>query len=131
MNPDARKRFDEQLDRVLAELPDLVHQVLERIPLHVEDYPSHDVLEQCNLEYRDDLCGLHSGIPIDQRSIEDPWRLPDFITIYREGIVSAAANAEGRVRMSNLRKEIRITILHELGHHHGLSEEELEQLGYG
>jgi predicted Zn-dependent protease with MMP-like domain len=112
-------------------MPPLVHDLLQNVPLHVEDYPSDEVLDHFHLEYRDDLCGLHTGIPLTQRSIEIPWRLPDVITIYREGIVAHAADSRGRVRTGRLRKEIRITILHELGHHHGLSEEELQELGYG
>jgi predicted Zn-dependent protease with MMP-like domain len=130
VSPSARQRFDEQLDRVLAEMPPMIHKLLEEVPLHVEDYPSDDVIEHFDLEYRDDLCGLHDGVPLTKRSIEAPWRLPDRITVYREGIVAAAADRHGRVRLSRLRNEIRITILHELGHHHGLTEEELKELGY-
>ena len=57
--------------------------------------------------------------------------LPDVVTVYREGIAAYAADARGHVRDDRLRREIRITILHELGHHHGLSEDNLRQLGYG
>jgi predicted Zn-dependent protease with MMP-like domain len=57
--------------------------------------------------------------------------MPDVVTIYREGILSAAADDNGRIGKSRLREQIRITILHELGHHHGLTEGELRRLGYG
>jgi predicted Zn-dependent protease with MMP-like domain len=57
--------------------------------------------------------------------------LPDVVTIYREGIMSAAADRHGRINTKRLREEIRITILHELGHYHGLTEEQLAELGYG
>jgi predicted Zn-dependent protease with MMP-like domain len=53
------------------------------------------------------------------------------VTIFREGIWSIAADDQGRVAPKQLRHDIRITILHELAHHHGLTEEELEELGYG
>ena len=53
------------------------------------------------------------------------------VTIYRMGILAAARDRHGRVRPRRLRKEIRITILHELAHFHGLTEEQLEELGYG
>jgi predicted Zn-dependent protease with MMP-like domain len=53
------------------------------------------------------------------------------VTVYREGILAMAADVDGRVTAERLREQIRITILHELAHFHGLSEEELEQLGYG
>ncbi len=112
-------------------MPPLVHELIERVPLHVEDYPSADVLEQTGAEYRDDLCGLFTGIPLTDRSVEHSGTLPDVVTIYREGIVAAARDRRGRVRLRRLRREIHTTILHELAHFHGLTEEELEELGYG
>ena len=131
MHPRDRKRFDDQVDKVLAEMPPQIHELLERVPLHVEDYPSEEVMLDRGVEYLDDLCGLYTGIPLTQRSIEHSGTLPDVVTIYREGILTAAADRDGRIRNSRLRKEIRITILHELGHHHGLTEDDLRDLGYG
>jgi predicted Zn-dependent protease with MMP-like domain len=77
-----------------------------------------------------DLCGLYTGIPITERSVEHSGTLPDVVTIYREGILDAARDRYGRVRGERLRREIRITLLHEIGHHHGLDEDELRELGY-
>jgi predicted Zn-dependent protease with MMP-like domain len=116
---------------VLAKMPPLVPQLLEKIPLHVEDYPARDVLREKGCDYRDELCGLFTGIPISQRSVQHSGTLPDVITIYREGIMAAAADDAGRITAERLREQIRITILHELAHYHGLDEEELERLGYG
>jgi predicted Zn-dependent protease with MMP-like domain len=131
MHPRDRERFDKQVDKVLADMPPLVHELLERVPLHVEDHPSEEVMADRDVEYLDDLCGLYTGIPLTRRSIQDSGTLPDVVTIYREGILSAAADRAGRIRNSRLCEEIRITILHELGHHHGLSEDDLRALGYG
>jgi predicted Zn-dependent protease with MMP-like domain len=131
MRPTDRKRFDEQVDKVLAQMPAHVHELLERVPLHVEDHPSEEVMQDRGVEYLDDLCGLYTGIPLTQRSIEHSGTLPDVVTIYREGILTAAADNDGHIRKERLREEIRITILHELGHHHGLSEDDLRELGYG
>lgn len=127
----ARERFDRLLEEVLAEMPPLVHELIERVPLHVEDYPSARVMAQMRVRYRDDLCGLYTGIPITQRSVEHSGHLPDVVTIYREGILAASRDRHGRIRTGRLRRQIWITILHELAHHHGLGEEELRELGYG
>lgn len=108
----------------------MVHQLLDKVPLHVEDYPSPSVMEEKGLQYRDDLCGLFSGIPLGDKSVRHSGVLPDTVTIYREGILSQAADDEGRVTAKRLREEVRITILHELAHFHGLTEEELRELGY-
>ena len=131
MNPRTRRRFDDLLEQVLAELPPLVHELIDRVPLHVEDYPSSDVMARTGARRRDQLCGLFTGIPITNRSIQHSGTLPDVATIYREGILRASRDAYGRVRAERLREQIRITILHELAHYHGLNEDELRQLGYG
>jgi predicted Zn-dependent protease with MMP-like domain len=130
VDPRARRRFDEQMDWVLERIPPLVHELIERVPLHVEDYPSDEVMDQMDIEYLDDLCGLYTGIPIGEKSVSHSGVLPDVVTIYREGILSAAADRRGRISTDRLREEIRKTILHELAHHHGLTEEDLRKLGY-
>lgn len=111
-------------------MPPAVHDLLEKVPLHVEDFPSEDIMDERGVDYLDDLCGLYTGIPLTHRSIEHSGNLPDVVTIYREGILSASADDEGRIRSDRLREQIRITILHELGHHHGLTEDDLRKLGY-
>ena len=131
MNPRLRERFDRVVEEVLAQMPPMVHEVLQRVPLHVEDYPSAELMKQLGLAHHDELCGLHWGIPITKKSFEDPCRLPDTVTLFREGILAQAMDDRGRIRKGRLREEIRITLLHELGHQHGLDEDQLRQLGYG
>jgi predicted Zn-dependent protease with MMP-like domain len=131
LNAHARRRFDEQLELVLEQMPPMIHELIERVPLHVEDYPSEEVMEQTGVEYIDDLCGLYTGIPLGEKSVWHSGTMPDVITIYREGILSASADRQGRISIKRLREQIRITVLHEIGHHHGLSEEDLRKLGYG
>jgi predicted Zn-dependent protease with MMP-like domain len=130
LTPKARERFDRLLEQVLDGLPPSVRSLLDEVPLHVEDYPSPEVMKEMGLEYRDELCGLFSGVALTERSVEQPGRLPDMITIYREGIWAQAADDEGHVIPRNLKEEIRTTILHELAHFHGLNEDELTDLGY-
>lgn len=131
MKPTTRDRFDRELERVLAELPPAIHKLLDEVPLHVEDYPADDVLEEKGIDDPAELCGLFAGRAIQDRSIEDSATLPDVVTIYRLGILEAARDDAGRISSRRLREEIRITILHELGHLHGLDEDELDELGYG
>lgn len=128
-----RERFDELLEQVLAELPESVTRLLDDVPLIVEDYPSEKVLQDMGLSYRDELCGLYTGVPLIERSVEQSGHLTDCVTLYREGIVRVAREEDParRIHKENVRRQIRITILHELGHHHGLDEEELDELGYG
>ena len=131
MNHRTRDRFDRQLEQVLAAMPPLVHDLLEKIPLHVEDYPSPDVMEEKDISDPEELCGLFTGVAITDKSVEHSATLPDVVTIYRLGIMAASRDRWGRITATALREQIRITVLHELAHFHGLDEDELEELGYG
>jgi predicted Zn-dependent protease with MMP-like domain len=131
VNQRTRDRFDRQLEQVLANMPPLVHELMEKIPLHVEDYPSQDVMEDKDISDPEELCGLFTGVAITEKSIEHSGTLPDVVTIYRLGIMAAARDRHGRITAAALREQIRITLLHELAHFHGLDEDELEELGYG
>ena len=115
---------------MLEELPGSVRELLDEVPLMVEDVPSPEVLEEMGIEYPDELCGLYRGTPLTAPDARDETRLPDHILLYRAGILSEAADDDGLVRDGELREQIRITILHEMGHHHGLDEDDLEELGY-
>ena len=130
MDAKLRDLFDQHLEEVLVKLPQSVHDLLTEVPLHVEDYPSQDVLSALGLPEDANLCGVYNGIPLDQRVIDDRPALPDVVTIYREGIIRLAASHTDTLSSEELRRQIRITLLHELGHHHGMSESDLEELGY-
>ena len=130
MHPNDREYFDRHLEEVLEALPQRAKDLLEEVPLYVEDYPSAKVMRQMGIRHRTHLLGLYTGIPLIDRHMEGPPVLSDVVQIYREGILSYSSRHTGRVDETELRDQIRRTILHELGHHHGMSEEDLEELGY-
>jgi len=125
-----RQEFDRHLDQVLAELPALAKSALDEIPLIVEDYPSPAIRKAEGLRFRDELCGYFEGVPKTEASIMDGYAMPNRIYIFREGVFSLAVDEAGMVEVPELLRQIRITILHEVGHYLGLSEEELAELGY-
>ena len=114
----------------MTHMPPRVHELLDEVPLYVEDHPSQRVLREMGVRHRGDLCGLYTGIPLTDRSVHHSGMLSDVVQIYREGIYNISADAQGYVDEDELRRQIRITILHELGHHHGMNEADLEELGY-
>ena len=139
VNKRERQQFDELLERVLADLPQRLHELLEEAPLIVEDRPSPQILEELGIDDEEDLlCGLHSGTPLTERSVSDEADLPTMIHIYREGIVDHVGGWDREQDEDGtwyggeaaLLREIRITVLHEIGHHFGLEEEDLAELGY-
>lgn len=131
MNSEFREIFDQLLEEVLAEVPEPIVDILEDVPLYVEDYPSEGILRQMRTRDRTSLCGLYTGIPLIERTAEAQPILSDAIHLFREGIVAHTIDLVGRLEQQALKRQIRITLLHELGHHHGFSEEELEEMGYG
>jgi len=105
-------------------------ELFDEIPLVVEDRPSPRIIRELHLGRGVTLQGLHSGIPLTERSVMHSGTLPTVITIYREGILHAAGRGR-HISDEALRREIRVTILHELGHHFGMDEDNLREYGYG
>ena len=128
---DLRDRFDALLEEVLSVLPVELKKLLEEVPLVVEDSPTPEDLRHAHVRRPDALCGLYTGIPLTRRSVEHSGTLPDVIRIFRRGILAAAADLQGRVTDRVLRQQIRLTVLHEIGHHFGLDEADLRRYGYG
>ncbi|PQO42517.1 metallopeptidase family protein [Blastopirellula marina] len=131
MDDQTRENFDLHLEQVLAKLPQNIATLLNKVPMIVEDYPSDALVRQLGLRNRRQLCGLYTGIPLTKRSIEGPAVPSDAIQIFREGILGQTHYVAGRVTTEALQEQIRITILHELGHHFGMTEEDLQEIGYG
>ncbi|MEY5061005.1 MAG: hypothetical protein RIS45_926, partial [Planctomycetota bacterium] len=132
-----RERFDTLFEEVLSSLPPGIHKLIEEVPIVLEDRPSRQLLRELGIADDDEiLCGVHTGVPLTDRSVERP-DASDVVQIFREGVVDMAGGWEededdegpfGGVE--RIREEIRITILHELGHHFGLDEDDLDRLGY-
>jgi len=134
-----RDYFDRQVEWVLNRLPPNVLHILKEVPLHVENQPSKRLRRELKIDEPEELCGYFCGVPNGEKSEyfgANVYLSPDLpmltsITIFRRGIVAASRDDWGKVRRCSLRQQIRITILHELAHLHGMDEEEIEEIGYG
>lgn len=123
-----RRRFDALLEDVLERLPPGLAELLEESPLVVDDRPEPGLLAELGMDDEPEaLCGLHSGIPLTDRSVEEPWAM-EVIHLFRIGIMAEAGGEQATEE--DLRREIRVTLLHEIGHHFGLDEDDLAELGY-
>ena len=144
-----RERFDLLLDEVLEALPSNLVSLFDEKPLVVEDRPTPEMLRELGipLSQGDEICGLHSGPMGPQRTFDaggdgDPGSEISVIHIFRAGVVACAggwtpweeAEEDGTIIRGGgetvVREEIRITLLHEVGHHFGLDEDDLEALGF-
>jgi predicted Zn-dependent protease with MMP-like domain len=108
-----RAEFEEHVRAALDSLPPNIAAALENVAVVVEDESPEDP----------DLYGFYHGVPLTERGVEAPLE-PDTISIYFLPL-SADFPDPGE-----LRDEIRITVLHELGHYFGMDEGRLDELGY-
>jgi predicted Zn-dependent protease with MMP-like domain len=120
----ARIDFQVILRQALDDLPELFRQALENVAVVVEDRPPDWLLDELGIPPEDTLYGFYHGVPLPERSVSLSGNLPDKISIYREPL------EEDFPRPTELRRQIRLTLLHEIGHYFGMGEEELERLGY-
>ena len=108
-----REEFEAHVRAALDSLPSTLDAALDNVAVVVEDEHPDDP----------DLFGLYYGVPLTERGVEAPLE-PDRISIYR---IPLEAEFDDPAK---LREEIRITVLHELGHYFGMDEDRLDELGY-
>src|SRR5262245_144925 len=133
MSPAERERFDALVEEAIDSLPPGLRELLDQLPLIVEDRPTKAILKGVEGEPVNDpseLCGLHTGTAFTERSVEHSGDVPGDIRLFREGILEEAGGWKGDDADDRVFEEIWITLLHEIGHQFGLSEDDLERLGY-
>ena len=131
MTPERRQMFDDHVELVLAELPQQVRDFMKIVPLVVEDFPSRRIMRQMRIRHPAHLYGLYRGVPLTKRSVSLSGVPSDVVNIYRLGILNGSRTRDGGIDEVKLRDQIRKTILHEYGHHVGLTERDLREMGYG
>lgn len=119
----SRREFEHLVARALDRLPSGFHELLDNVVVVVEEEPSDEELREVGIDprdpERDELFGLYQGVPRTERGFDGIADLPDRVTIYRGPMLRCCAS-RGEVL-----REIRDTVVHELGHHFGLSDEEM------
>jgi predicted Zn-dependent protease with MMP-like domain len=112
MTPD---EFDELVGRALDSIPVRLARAMDNVVVVIEAEPPPG---------QEGLLGLYEGIPLTSR---DGWYagvLPDRISIFRGPILRACSTYEQAV------EEVRVTVVHEIAHHFGIDDDELDDLGY-
>lgn len=106
----SHEEFEDLVEKALATLPEEFQEYLENVVVIIEDEPPDDM---------PGLMGLYEGVPLSERSMDDTI-LPDCITIYKGPIERACRTG------AEMEAEVRVTVLHEIGHFFGLEEGQLE-----
>lgn len=119
----SRRRFEEIVAEALEEIPEALWQMVDNLVVTVEEWPSRRHLESVGLPPGQTLLGLYEGVPLTKRTTHYNLAPPDKITIFRGPILKFARPMKKRFA------QIRRTVLHEIAHHFGISDERLIELG--
>ncbi len=115
----SRREFEELVEEAVLGLPEVFARKLENIEIVVEDEPDTETVERMKLERGRVLLGLYHGVPRTRRHEGAPPLYPDRISIYRRPILAICRTAE------QVRRQVRETVIHEIGHHFGLSDADM------
>ena len=96
---------------------------LKHVVLQVDEYADDALLAEMEIEHPLDLTGVYEGIPVGQRSVETSGTLPDRIRLFRQAIL-----AEWCEEGEPFEHLVRHILIHEVGHHFGLSDEDMHAL---
>jgi len=119
------EEFEELVDEALESIPPPFEPYMDGLAVDVEPMPDEQTLEEMGIDDPRSLLGLYRGTPLTARSVEQSLRMPDSIVIYQRNIERLCRTRQQLV------EQIRKTILHEVGHHFGMDERELGEMGYG
>ena len=110
-------------ERALAQIPERLRRHVAGVGIAVEDMADDETLDEMGIESGWDLSGLYSGTPLGERSVDDIARPPDLIFLYRQPIL-----LEWIEEGEDLYRLVRNVLVHEIAHHFGFSDAEIEAL---
>lgn len=117
------EEFEKLADAAFARLPEGFRARCEGLVIRVEDFPDEEVAAEMELESPFDLLGLYQGISHVDRSVMEPAHLPDMVFLYRRPMLDYWAEYD-----EPLDHLIAHVLVHEIGHHMGLSDEDMHEI---
>ena len=116
-----RDEFESAIAEALDDLPIEFAELMSNVAIQVEEVPDPETIASLGLDpVHHTLFGLYTGVPLDQRGGWYGNVLPDVIVLYRQPLLEACRSRQRLIR------QIQLTLLHEIGHHFGFSEGEME-----
>ena len=106
-----------------SRLPAKFRAKCEGVVIHVEDFPTEEVLNEMKIESELDLMGLFQGVGLPFQADSDPVHMPNMVWLYRVPILLYWAEHE-----ETLGSVITHVLVHEIGHHFGLSDDDIEEI---
>jgi len=117
-----REKFEQLVAEAITLIPKRFRREMRNIAIVVEDEPSAELLEEMEIEPPDSLYGLYHGTPLTERTSGYGNTLPDRVTLFKTPIEEDCDDED------DVRAVIGETLIHEVGHYFGLSEEEIEEI---
>lgn len=123
----SQSEFARVVQEAVRSLTPELRRRMENVSIEILPLPAGAVLremQQEGIEDPQELLGYYSGVPLTEKSVETPFEWPERIYVFQHNLEDMCRSRQ------ELRDEIRITVLHELAHHFGMDEDDLEELGY-
>ena len=121
----SQKEFDRIVKQAIRRIPREIRAHLDNVLITVQERPSPDLMEEMGFPPDEPLLGLYQGVPLMDRSEMEPPLYPDTIVLFQEPIQEISDSVDA------MEREIEITVVHEIAHFLGITEEQLEEMGYG
>ena len=121
--PPSPEEIEALARRALATLPEPFASHLADVVLLIEDFADNATLDAMQIEDPFDLTGIYEGIPIGEKSVEQSGAMPDRIRLFRRPILDEWADGE-----DTLEHLVVHVLIHEVGHHFGLSDDAMHAL---
>lgn len=118
-----RDEFERLVVEAMTLIPRRFRREMKNLAVVVEDEPSAELLADMEIEPPDSLYGLYHGTPLTERQWAHGNDLPDTISIYQAPLEEDFGDDP-----DELRAQVGATLIHEVGHYFGLSEEEIEEI---
>lgn len=119
-----KKSFDALVAEVLQALPENLKKALQTVQVVVQEEPTPEQLKSAGLAPEESLYGLFEGESLAEKRWSHPTPFPDRVILFQKPLEEDFPN------LQDLKREIRVTLLHELGHFFGMDEDDLEERGY-
>ncbi|MAY65747.1 MAG: acetylglutamate kinase [Rhodospirillaceae bacterium] len=110
-------------EEALTLIPDHLRRLAADVVIRIEDFPDAETEREMDLESPFDLLGLYRGIALTDKSVIDPGGMPDMVFLYRRPILDYWCETG-----EDLTHLIRHVLIHEIGHHFGFSDADMEYL---
>jgi predicted Zn-dependent protease with MMP-like domain len=120
----SEKEFSRIAGRALDRIPEEIMEHVRNVAVVVEDRPDPELLDLMGLPPGEPLLGVYTGTALTEQSLTWPEFYPDTIILFRLPLLEMCRDRE------ELEYEIEITVVHEIAHYFGISEERLIELGY-